>query len=83
MYAKIGGTHLGCGGTEESSSGRAVVSTYHIVKVARVSLDSKSTKAKKVKKSNNPITAFFLKKDAANSDSDNESSCEQSSSQGY
>ena len=47
-------------------------------KVARVSLDSKSTKAKKVtKKSNNPITSYFGKKDADNSDE------QQSSSIGY
>ena len=50
-------------------------------KVARVSLDSKSTKAKKVtKKSNNPITSYFGKKDSNNSDDDdrddkNELSC--------
>jgi hypothetical protein len=57
-------------------------------KVARVSLDGKSTKAKKVtkpesKKSNNPITSFFPKKDAADSDDESKLSCEQSSSIGY
>jgi hypothetical protein len=46
-------------------------------KVARVSLDGKSTKAKKItkpeaKKSNNPITSYYGKKDAANSNDESE-----------
>ncbi len=50
-------------------------------KVARVSLDGKSTKAKKItkpeaKKSNNPITSYYGKKDAANSNDESELSWE-------